>query len=607
MREEPNFLNLTKKQNLFKKIIFKFFSYLLFFCLIVFLILGIYEKIYSNRIYEGVYLGNLKLGSLKKEEAEFFLKVNFEQIENQGIKFFGKSPLGEKEVVIRPILIALEDPDLSRQVINFDLEKTIRTAMSVGRTGPFNKRLKQILESLLYGSKINAYVYLDKEEIKKNLKFYFESLEKEPENASLLLKNGDFKILPEKRGYFFDYDYALTQLEGNLTNFNNNLIEIPLIYQEPEIKTKDLEKISIQIKKILENSPITLKFEEKKWFIKKDLLIQWLTLKEKEITLDRDKIFIFLNLISKDIDKEAIDAKFKMVEGKVVEFQISQEGRKLDLSESTERIINEILSRKKEIDLVVKKVEPKISIEDVNDLGIKELIGRGVSSFKGSPKNRRHNIKIGAEKLNGLLIKPNEEFSLIKALGEITEKDYLKELVIKGDRTIPELGGGLCQVATTLFRAALFAGLPITQRTPHAFRVIYYEPAGMDATIYPPSVDLRFINDTLNYILIQSKIENDNLIFEFYGKNDGRKVEITQPKIFNIVPPGPPLFIETTELEPGTKKQVEKRVNGADTEFTRTIIYPNNEKKVEVWRSHYRPWREVWLVGVEKKEDFSNQ
>jgi vancomycin resistance protein YoaR len=174
------------------------------------------------------------------------------------------------------------------------------------------------------------------------------------------------------------------------------------------------------------------------------------------------------------------------------------------------------------------------------------------------------------------------------------------ELVIKGDKTTPEYGGGLCQVGTTTFRVALNTGLPIIERRNHSYRVSYYEPAGTDATIYDPSPDLKFVNDTAGHILIQTKITGNTLRFEFWGTSDGRQVTQTKPEIYNITQPGPTKIVETQELAPGQKKCTESAHAGADTVFYRTITYMSGEKKEETWKSHYVPWQAVCLVGVEK-------
>ena len=130
-----------------------------------------------------------------------------------------------------------------------------------------------------------------------------------------------------------------------------------------------------------------------------------------------------------------------------------------------------------------------------------------------------------------------------------------------------------------MFRLVIESGLSITERRNHSYRVGYYEPAGTDATIYSPWPDFKFINDTDNYLLLQTRIEGNNLIFEFWGTSDGRQVETTQPVIYNIVKPGEPEYVETDELEPGEEKRVERAHNGADAYFKRTISWPEELEK----------------------------
>ena len=234
-------------------------------------------------------------------------------------------------------------------------------------------------------------------------------------------------------------------------------------------------------------------------------------------------------------------------------------------------------------------------------MGIKEQIGVGITNFSGSPKNRRLNIANGAKLLNGLLIKPQEELSLINALKPFDATNgFLQELVIKGDRTIPEFGGGLCQIATTIFRTTLNAGLPITERRNHSYRVSYYEPpAGIDATIYEPAPDYKFVNDTPGHILLIAEVDKDDLIIKFFGTLDGRKSEISpeKPKIYNITSPGEPRFIDTDTLLPGEKRLVEKPHNGADTSFDYIVTYADSTIKKTTFASHYVAWKETWLVG----------
>lgn len=246
----------------------------------------------------------------------------------------------------------------------------------------------------------------------------------------------------------------------------------------------------------------------------------------------------FLEILALKTDKEAEDAKFKMENGRVSMFSLSKKGIELDQEKSLEKIIdffrheNGIFLQEKELALPYKEISPDLSIDSIDSMGIKDLIGQGKSNFRGSTNSRIHNIKVATARFNGLLIKPKEEFSFVKILGEVDgEHGYLPELVIKKDKTEPEFGGGICQVSTTAFRAAIYSGLEITARRNHAYPVSYYNPQGMDATVYVPRPDLRFVNNTPGYILIQTEISGTELTFNFYGTSDGRKVEVDGPTI----------------------------------------------------------------------------
>lgn len=267
--------------------------------------------------------------------------------------------------------------------------------------------------------------------------------------------------------------------------------------------------------------------------------------KRSDLSVNKNKIVSFLDDLARRMNKDPVDAKFQMKDGKISVFALAENGLRLNIEKSLEIMTRDFTdnifpkSGGKEINLSYETIEPEIKSSEVENLGIDSLIGEGKSNFKGSPKNRIFNINVAANRFNGVLIKPGEEFSFVKILGEVDEEHgYLPELVIKRDKTEPEFGGGICQASTTTFRAAIYSGLKITARRNHAYPVRYYNPQGMDATVYIPRPDLRFINNTPGYILIQTKIEGTNLIFDFYGTNDGRTIEIEGPKITESNPDG---------------------------------------------------------------------
>lgn len=256
--------------------------------------------------------------------------------------------------------------------------------------------------------------------------------------------------------------------------------------------------------------------------------------KSSRLDLNEDLIEKYIQNLAKTVDEESEDAKFKIEGGKVSAFSLNKKGGELNQEKSLEIIVNYLKSNdtSSHLELPYKIIDPQVAIDSIDNMGITSLIGEGKSNFRGSPKNRVFNIKVAAEKFNGVLIKPGQEFSFVKVLGEVDgEHGYLPELVIKKDKTEPEFGGGICQVSTTAFRAAVYSGLEITARRNHAYPVSYYNPQGMDATVYVPRPDLKFKNNTPGYILIQVKIEGTELIFDFYGTDDGRKTDVIGPKI----------------------------------------------------------------------------
>lgn len=563
----------------------------------------IYNQAYSQKIFWGVRVGKTNLGGMNFLEALESLETQIDEINKGGLKFIYQN----HEVVVEPTIISTEI-DASYDILTFDSTETINQAYLWGRNQNLLHNLKDQLKALILGNKVELNYYLDEEELKKILEENFRKFETPAQNAQLIInQNHQVDVLPEKEGEIFDYPALVQKTKENIENLTNESISLSLITDYPTIKANQTQLALAQIQEIINLAPLTLTFQDKEWEVSQEEMKKWLQFQESHsqigIGFGGNDLKSFLEKIAQDINIEAQEGKFQMENNKVVQFQASQDGRQLEINQSIDKLNKEIIKqRNKKAELVIVDVKPKVALEDINNLGIQELIGRGESNFTGSPRNRIHNIKTGAETLNGLLIKPEEEFSLIKALGKVDQSTgYLPELVIKGNKTIPEYGGGLCQIGTTTFRVALDAGVPITERQNHSYRVSYYEPAGTDATIYDPKPDFKFINDTGHYILFQTKIEGYKLIFEFYGTADGRKVAMTQPRIFNFKAPGPTKIVETEDLGPGEKKCTERAHTGADTEFTRTITHPNGERTEEVWKSHYKPWQEVCLVGKEKE------
>lgn len=234
--------------------------------------------------------------------------------------------------------------------------------------------------------------------------------------------------------------------------------------------------------------------------------------------------------IKQEVDQKAHDAVLEIREKVAANFDPGQNGHVLDLYALRGLLVSDMTN----FELPVVISQPQHSLADSNNLGIKELVAVGESNFTGSPKNRIHNINVGATKFNGLIVAPGEEFSFNRFLGEVDDKHgFLPELVIKPEGVTPEFGGGLCQVSTTTFRAAMNAGFPILARRNHSFAVQYYSPQGTDATIYPGASDLRFTNNLASSLLIRTRVEGRKLFFDFFGTKDDRKVSFDGPVVYD--------------------------------------------------------------------------
>jgi vancomycin resistance protein YoaR len=258
--------------------------------------------------------------------------------------------------------------------------------------------------------------------------------------------------------------------------------------------------------------------------------------------LEADANSLYTNLLQQLLAESEVqpqEAKLTITNGLVSDFQADQAGRSLDPAATIKRAVTATLRNATNTEPVIATLAPNKTLRETNALGIVGLVAHGESNFAGSTKNRMHNIQVGASKFKWILLKPGQEFSFNEYLGPVSEDAGFKpELVIKTSGTVPELGGGLCQVSTTAFRAALYGGLPVTARRNHSYAVKYYAPQGTDATIYPGVQDLKFINDTHAYLLVDTYIEGTKLYFNFYGTPDDRRVEIDGPYQYDYGPGG---------------------------------------------------------------------
>ncbi|MEK9157769.1 MAG: VanW family protein [Patescibacteria group bacterium] len=282
----------------------------------------------------------------------------------------------------------------------------------------------------------------------------------------------------------------------------------------------------------------------RKFIIKKGEISKWTEEYTRKYTGLKDTRFSdastkYVKTLAQKTDHEPSDARFTIENGIAVVFIPAQTGQNLNIVTADAELRRGILADSSEIILTQEVIVPNITAEKINSLGLNDRIAVGESNFAGSTLARIQNIKVSSKKYNGHIIKAGESFSFNTVLGDVVASTgYAPEKVIKNGKIEYEYGGGICQVSTTLFRAAIMAGFPILERKNHAFPVHYYEPQGFDATIYPGVSDMRFINDTGRAVLIQTHTVGTKIFFEIYGTSDGRKVTIDGPYQYEQMPDG---------------------------------------------------------------------
>ena len=323
-----------------------------------------------------------------------------------------------------------------------------------------------------------------------------------------------------------------------------------------------------------------------------------------ELSFNQDSLGNTITSIAKDIDIVPQNAKFTMVDNKVQSFLPELNGLKVNEEELKKEIIFAINNGNTTIDIPVEPDIPSIKTTDVNNLGINELIGSGASHFAGSIGSRIYNINLAASRLNNTLIAPDEIFSFDQTVGDISALNgYQQAYVIENGKTVLGDGGGVCQVSTTMFRAAMNSGLPIVERHAHAYRVHYYEEdanPGLDATIYSPTVDFKFKNDTGKFILIQTQIDliNLSLTFNLYGTKDGRTSNITKPVLWGYSPAPTPLYTDDPTLPVGIVKQIDFAASGIKSQFEYTVTKNGEVINHQTFYSNFEPWQAKFLRGT---------
>lgn len=570
-------------------------------------VLAGYSISYAKKTYSNLYLGEICYGGKSEADIQRDLeKISEDFLSKKYSLLYRDNQGGEKSYEISPNDLGLV----------FDTAEIASQIFGYGRDGNAWQNFVDQVTSFFKEVKFHAVFTINEDAlIKKVAEIAAEKDIPEKDYEINYIGGGKFSLLNERqRGERIDQESIIEQIKNQTKQIKYAIITFSPELYEPQVSLENAERKLKAANQILKGGELKLVYSELSFSFDVDTIGGLIKSRPKgddlELYIDRDKALKQLDVIAGEINREPQNALLQAQDGKVTAFKISQEGRSLDKEQSLINAGNALLARSvdgiKEIDtntasLKVDATQPEVTSSNLELYGLKELIASGVTNFKGSSANRVHNITVGANAINGTLIKPGDTFSTLDKLGEIDASGgYLPELVIKENRTVPEYGGGLCQVSTTLFRAALNSGMEIISRSNHKYRVSYYEPpVGMDATIYDPAPDFKFKNNYNSHILIQANIVGTKITFDFYGTKDSRVIEIGAPEVFDYTDPGPAIEVPSDTLAPGERKQLEKAHQGCSAKFNYKVLRDGTTLQEKVFVSKYVAWPERWLVGIE--------
>lgn len=561
-----------------------------------------YGSAYEDKIFKGVQINGIAFEGLSQEEAKTKLALLIQQELGDGFRF----QIGSE-------VVALKNGQDGKEIAQYDISSTVAKAYDVGRSTRSATDMIERVRLLIYPVNIDVRSTIDVALAQERLDRLVEPYESLPQDATFYISvetatttEPTVIVRPEQIGSEVETEEGIRRLSKQVQDLAFAPIVLQTRQAAPRVTTLMLEPLKEQALMMTRRAPFKLEAEKKTWTINSQTFASWIVPEMKTdgaVTLgfSPEAVSQSLKELTKEILQEPKDGTLLLGEGNVLkEFEAPVEGVLINATGTIQNLEQGFQAGSSTIMLALERVTPKIVGPDAERLGIREILGVGRSSFAGSPTNRRKNMALGVKHVNGVLIPPGEEFSQLKVLGEIDgDHGWLPELVIKGNKTTPEFGGGLCQVGTTSFRMALNAGLKITQRQNHSYRVVYYEPVGTDATIYDPAPDFRFKNDTANYILITAAIQNgDDMVFTTWGTKDGRVAKQEDYKVFGITAPPATRYIETTDLAPGKVKCTETAHAGASASFDYVVSYADGTEAKETFKSYYKPWGAVCLKGV---------
>ena len=587
---------------------------LLFFAITITWTLG-YQLIYAGRIFPGVSVGGVDLSGLSPNDAALKLSQTLSYPINGKVLFRD----ADKLWVASPAELGMV----------FDPSASSLAAYDFGRSGGLFGALAGQVTAGGLGSDVAPVIIFDQRVAYTYLQNISTQTDRPVVEANLRVEGTTVTAEPGQLGRSLNLDATLIYLGAQLQSFRDG--EVALVIQETAPRLLDVSSQAEAARQIL-SQPLVLtipNFREGDpgpWVYDIPVVTNMLAVNivdnngkaEMKVGLERVALRDTLTELKTFVDRLPANARFVFNDatGQLEPISASAIGRSMDVEASILAINDALLRGEHTVALSVGEQQPLVADTATGaELGVVQLVGEQTTYFYGSSDARIQNIVAAAERYHGLLVAPGETFSMGSVLGDVSlENGFAEALIIYGGRTIKGVGGGVCQVSTTLFRTVFFAGYPVAERYSHAYRVSYYEMdasgsvdtdfAGMDATVYFPLVDFKFVNDTPSWLLMETyvNVAARTITWKLYSTSDGRSVtwETTGPS--NVVPPPEPLFEENPELKRNEIKQIDYAAQGADVNVTRTVWINGQVYFTDQFQTHYQPWQAICEYGPETED-----
>jgi vancomycin resistance protein YoaR len=538
----------------------------------------------SGRIPPGVEIAGVDVGGLSSAQAHQKLEKASAKLSWVPIEFVARS----KHFDVAPAQLG----------ITIDWDGAIAKARRDGDGfGPL--RGYKRLETRLFGSHIKPSVKPSSAALKALLSAISKGVDKPALEPALVLDGSRPKVVPGRTGMALDKEKAASLVVGAFGSLSRGTVVLPVRVVAPSVRRSDLLRVVGQVRTVTA-APVRLTLGSVRWTIPPAQLEKMLVFPhdgERNLSIGGSATDVFLASLAKQLDRPARNATFALA-GRRIRVVPARIGRVLDREETAAAILGAALrpSRRFAV-LAMKSTQPARTTEQAKAMGISGLVGSYETSFSGTA-NRIHNVQLVAKLINNKFVAPGAVFSFNQTTGQRSAaKGFLTAPQIANGQLVDALGGGICQVSTTVFNAAYEAGLAIRERVNHALYISHY-PLGRDATVNWPSPDFKFRNDTGHWLLIRTFSSYSTLLVALYGTPQHRKVvseaaplQINgQPPVKKILDPKLAVGVKVVEDpgEPSSSTHVRRRVYSAGGK----LLYDNT------WYSTYRSSPKVVRVGT---------